>query len=76
MSASTRSGRRVARRILHRARGGSIILLHDGLDGNLKASRAVLLKALPLILSGLRARGLQVVRLDSLLGKPGYVRRC
>ena len=52
---------------------GSIILLHDGIDGTVHADRSVLLTALPLILDGLQERGLQPVRLDQLLGKPGYV---
>ena len=32
-----------------------------------------MLKALPLILDGLKERGLKPVTLDKLLGKPGYV---
>ncbi len=63
----------VARRILDGVRPGSIILLHDGLDGHLGADRTVAVRALPLILDGLRARGLQPVTLDKLLGKPAYV---
>jgi hypothetical protein len=35
-----------------------------------------LLRALPLILDGLAARGLDVVRLDVLLGRPGYLAHC
>lgn len=64
----------VARRVLAGVRAGSIIDLHDGLDGNLVADRSVLLDALPLILDGLAARGLQPVRLDVLLGLPGWAR--
>lgn len=64
----------VARRVLAGVRDGSIIDLHDGLDGNLVADRSVLLGALPLILDGLAARGLDAVRLDVLLGKPGWTR--
>ena len=51
-------------------RGG---LLHDGIDGSVHADRSVVLTALPAIIDGLRARGLEPVRLDELLGKPGYV---
>ncbi len=43
---------------------GSIILLHDG-GGN----RAATVKALPLIIDGLRARGYQIVSVSQLLGK-------
>jgi peptidoglycan/xylan/chitin deacetylase (PgdA/CDA1 family) len=66
----------LARRILARSRGGSIIDLHDGLDGKLTVDRTVLLRALPLILDGLEARGLRPVRLDVLLRRPGYVPGC
>ena len=62
----------VARRILAGARPGAILLLHDGLDGNPSADREVLVKALPLILDGLRAKGLSAVRLDRLLGTRDY----
>jgi peptidoglycan/xylan/chitin deacetylase (PgdA/CDA1 family) len=64
---------KVARDILARVKPGSIILLHDGLDGKVHADRSVLLGALPRILDGLKAKGLQPVRLDELLNKPGYV---
>jgi peptidoglycan/xylan/chitin deacetylase (PgdA/CDA1 family) len=71
-----RNGRVVAEQIVDRARPGSIILLHDGLDGNVVADRSVLLTALPLIIDGLRAKGLEPVRLDDLLGLAGYLDRC
>ena len=51
---------------------GAILLLHDGLDGKPSADREVLVKALPLILDGLRAKGLSAVRLDRLLGTGDY----
>jgi peptidoglycan-N-acetylglucosamine deacetylase len=69
-------GATVARNILAAVRPGSIILLHDGLDGNVRADRSVLLTALPLILDGLQQRGLHPVRLDELLGQPGYLDSC
>jgi peptidoglycan/xylan/chitin deacetylase (PgdA/CDA1 family) len=64
----------VARRIVEKARPGAILLLHDGLDGDVSADRSVLVRALPMILDGLRAKGLRPVRLDRLLGTPGYQR--
>jgi peptidoglycan-N-acetylglucosamine deacetylase len=74
---ATTNGRLVARRILDRVRPGSIIVLHDGIDGNLTADRSVLTVALPIILQGLHTRGLRVVRLDRLLGISGYgARHC
>jgi peptidoglycan/xylan/chitin deacetylase (PgdA/CDA1 family) len=66
----------VASRVLSRVKPGSIILLHDGLDGNIGADRSVVVKALPLIIEGLKAKGLKPVRLDELLGLPGYVENC
>ena len=73
---ATRDAGLVARRVLRRARPGAIIDLHDGIDGNLTADRSVLTRALPIILDGLRARGLRPVRLDVLLGRPGYGAAC
>ena len=73
---STSNPREIADRVLRQVRRGSIIDLHDGLDGKVNADRQVLVAAMPLILDGLRARGLQVVRLDRLLGLSGYGNRC
>jgi peptidoglycan/xylan/chitin deacetylase (PgdA/CDA1 family) len=70
---ATRDAGVVARRILRKVRPGSIIDLHDGLDGNVTADRSVLVRALPMILDGLAQRHLQPVRLDELLGRRGYV---
>jgi peptidoglycan/xylan/chitin deacetylase (PgdA/CDA1 family) len=66
----------IARRVLARVRPGSIIDLHDGLDGKVAADRTVVVRALPLILAGLDARGLRPVRLDQLLGVRGYLDHC
>ena len=70
---TTTDGRLVARRVLAAVRSGSIIDLHDGLDGNPSVDRSVVVRALPLILDGLRARGLRPVRLDRLIGGPAYL---
>jgi peptidoglycan/xylan/chitin deacetylase (PgdA/CDA1 family) len=69
-------GARVARRILDQVEPGSIILLHDGIDGNGTADRTAVVEALPLILDGLEARHLQPVRLDRLLDTRAYLPRC
>jgi peptidoglycan/xylan/chitin deacetylase (PgdA/CDA1 family) len=66
----------LARRVLSRVRPGSIIDLHDGLDGDVTADRHVLVEAMPAILRGLAERGLRPVRLDELLGHRGYTRGC
>jgi peptidoglycan-N-acetylglucosamine deacetylase len=66
---ATNDAQLVATRVLAKVQPGSIILLHDGLDGNPTANRQVLVRALPLILEGLRAKHLTPVRLDQLLGE-------
>ena len=73
---ATNDGTLVAKRVLDRVKPGSIILLHDGIDGNIGADRSVILNALPLILDGLRERGLKPVTLDKLLGVSGYLDAC
>jgi peptidoglycan/xylan/chitin deacetylase (PgdA/CDA1 family) len=70
------NARHLADLIVAKARPGSIIDLHDGLDGRVDADRTVLVGALPLILDGLAAKGLQPVRLDELMARPGYLERC
>lgn len=73
---STTDGELVARRILDRVEPGSIILLHDSLDGDVVADRRVLVEALPLILDGLEDRGLTPVRLDDLIDSQPYSTEC
>jgi peptidoglycan-N-acetylglucosamine deacetylase len=65
--------RHLAGLIVGKARPGSIIGLHDGLDGQVDVDRTVLVDAMPFILDGLAAKGLQPVRLDELLERPGYL---
>jgi peptidoglycan-N-acetylglucosamine deacetylase len=60
--------RTIARRILGKIRPGGIILLHDGSDTDKGQDRTPTLEALPLILQGLKDRGLESFRLDDLLG--------
>jgi peptidoglycan/xylan/chitin deacetylase (PgdA/CDA1 family) len=73
---ATSNPQTIADRVLRKVRGGSIIDLHDGLDGRVNVDRRVLVQAMPLILDGLRARGLHAVRLDQLLGIRGYRGGC
>lgn len=56
----------IAHNVLKEARAGSIILLHDG-DSELKRGRIETVMALPLIIKGLRKRGLSVAPLAQLL---------
>jgi peptidoglycan/xylan/chitin deacetylase (PgdA/CDA1 family) len=63
----------IARRVLDAARPGSIVLLHDGHEGDVDADRTVIVDALPLILAGLRAKSLEPVGLDTLLEKRAYM---
>jgi peptidoglycan/xylan/chitin deacetylase (PgdA/CDA1 family) len=63
-----RSGERIARAVVRKARAGSIILLHDG-DSEGKQDRLQTVAALPLIIEGIRARGLRIVSLTHLLGE-------
>lgn len=67
---------RLAANVLAKVRPGSIVLLHDGEDGIPGADRSTTVAALPAILEGLRQRGLTPVRLDTLLGTTGYIRKC
>ncbi len=66
----------VATRVLRGVRGGSIVLLHDGLDGDPTIDRTVVIRALPMILDGLAARGLRPVGLDELLGLTAWQSAC
>jgi peptidoglycan/xylan/chitin deacetylase (PgdA/CDA1 family) len=61
-----RSAAEIARDVLRGARAGSIILLHDG-DSDGKRDRRATAVALPLIIEGLRERGLCIVPLSELL---------
>jgi peptidoglycan/xylan/chitin deacetylase (PgdA/CDA1 family) len=58
----------IAQRILSTFQPGGIILLHDGWDRDGEKDRTPTLEALPLILQGLKDRGLQFLTLDKLLG--------
>jgi peptidoglycan/xylan/chitin deacetylase (PgdA/CDA1 family) len=71
-----RDARHLADEIVAKARPGSIIDLHDGLDGRVDVDRRILVDAMPRILDGLSSKGLVTVRLDELLARPGYLGRC
>jgi len=67
---------RLASNVLDEVRPGSIVLLHDGDEGRHGGDRSVVLAALPAILDGLRARGLEGVGVDVLLGEIAYLGGC
>ena len=64
-----RSPAQIAHAVLRRAEAGSIILLHDG-DSENKRDRRATAAALPLIVEGLKERGLRVAPLAELLRGP------
>ena len=55
----------IVRRVLGNARPGAIVLLHDG-----ARYRMTTVQAVPLIIDGLRGKGLRIVSLAELLGLP------
>lgn len=62
----------IERRIVPKARPGSVIMLHDGTGLGGRDDRRATIEALPRIIEGLRARGLRFVRLDELLEVEPY----
>lgn len=52
-------------RVLGRVAPGDIVLMHDGFPSDKPGSRSSLVAALPLILEGLRRRGLRPIALDA-----------
>jgi peptidoglycan/xylan/chitin deacetylase (PgdA/CDA1 family) len=69
---TTNDPHEIANRVLEKVKGGSIIDLHDGLDGHPEVDRMAVARAMPLILDGLRKRNLEPVRLDELVGGGSY----
>jgi len=60
----------IVERTLSRARPGSIILLHDGMNLEHGADQGATVRALPGIIEGLRARGYRFVTVPELLKCP------
>lgn len=56
---------RIAKSVVDEAKPGSIILLHD--------SKAITVEALPLVISGLKARGFSIVPVSELVGLDPYL---
>jgi peptidoglycan-N-acetylglucosamine deacetylase len=63
---------RIARRIVERAIGGGVLQMHDGGGFLGGADRSATLRALPIVIDGLRARGFTFVRVDELFHVPAY----
>ena len=59
-------------RIVKGAQPGGVIMLHDGSGYGGRVDRSGTIEALPRIIEGLRARGLQFSRLDELLDVQAY----
>lgn len=59
---------RVVRAVSPRARGGDVILFHDGSDPASHRKGHAVVGALPRVIEELRARSLEISRLDHLLG--------
>jgi chitin deacetylase len=67
-----RDPERIVRRMVDGAVDGGVLLLHDG--GGLQGSgdRSATIRALPMVIDGLRARGFTFVRADQLFAVPAY----
>jgi peptidoglycan/xylan/chitin deacetylase (PgdA/CDA1 family) len=63
---------KIAQRVVNGASPGGVILLHDGAGLQGTDDRSATVEALPVIIDGLRARGLEIVRLDELLKLEPY----
>ena len=59
----------IAKAVVDDAKPGAIILLHDG-DSEGKADRKATVDSIPLILDGLREKGIEIVSLRKLLSRP------
>ncbi|MBV8600872.1 MAG: polysaccharide deacetylase family protein [Candidatus Eremiobacteraeota bacterium] len=58
----------IAERVLSNVRDGSIVVLHDG-DRGRPADRSATVEATPLVVEGLRARGLRLVTVPEMLAE-------
>lgn len=66
---------RILARLVGPAGAGDILTLHDGNDPHLNRDPSPTVAAVGPLVTGLRARGFELVRLDDLLGVCGYQRR-
>jgi peptidoglycan/xylan/chitin deacetylase (PgdA/CDA1 family) len=66
------SADRIVERIVSRVRPGGVVQMHDGATSLALRDRTATLDAQPRIIDGIRAAGLEFVRLDALLGVRPY----
>jgi peptidoglycan/xylan/chitin deacetylase (PgdA/CDA1 family) len=64
---------RILGRLLPHARAGDIIMLHDGVGPGRRPSPWATVAAMNPLVTGLRQRGLELVRLDELIGVAAYL---
>lgn len=62
------SAKEIAENVLKEVLPGSIVLLHDG-DDTLKSKRVETVRALPMIIEGVRSRNLRITTLKELCGE-------
>jgi peptidoglycan/xylan/chitin deacetylase (PgdA/CDA1 family) len=72
LDAVDQNAERIVRRIVKGVRAGGIVAMHDGRGLGGTRSRQPTLQALPRVIDGIRASGLEFARLDVLLGVQGY----
>lgn len=65
--------RRLVHRLTKNLRDGEICLLHDGHEPARPGTRQHTADALPALVNQIRDRGFELVRLDELLGRSGYL---
>jgi peptidoglycan-N-acetylglucosamine deacetylase len=66
------TAQRIIDRLAHRAVSGDIVLLHDGRVQPVRRDLNATLSALPALIETWRSRGLEIVRVDDLLGIKAY----
>jgi peptidoglycan/xylan/chitin deacetylase (PgdA/CDA1 family)/GT2 family glycosyltransferase len=68
---SEKSGEKIVRSILRRAKPGGVIVLHDGRSSRVNYDRSHMLQALPFVIENLLERGFEFVTMPELLEPEG-----
>jgi peptidoglycan-N-acetylglucosamine deacetylase len=66
------SAERITQRLGPNVRGGEILVLHDGVEPNVRRDPSATVAAVRPIVRAIRERGLNIVRLDELIGMAPY----